>query len=516
MTTVSLVVSAVRPNSTPSPTLLAQLQTLPFQECFLVGNCPPTAPFQHIPDDNLARARNRAVQQATGDIICFIEADYVLTAGWFSALQAPFVDPTVVGVKGAFRTQQATLPDRFLQAEYVDRERRLIDQQRIDFIDLYSAAIRRSVFLANGGFDENIPYLHDREFAYRLSARGYRIVFAPNAAVEPAGKFGWRDYFSNKIAAGFWNAQVVRRFPTRGVSDSHTPQSLKMQIALVALLLPLLLLAPFAKWARQSILVIAGLLFGTMFPFTARTLRHDRAAALVAPFALTGRAVALGLGFGWGIIRPKPHITNQQTTIGGSNYIAKRLLDICGGLVGCLLLLPILPFIALAIKLESRGTVFFVQERVGQDGNLFRCYKFRTMVADADQKLEELIDIDTLEEPVFKLENDPRVTKIGRILRRWSLDELPQFWNVLRGEMSLVGPRPEETRIVNRYNAYHRRRLAVKPGLSGPMQVNGRGDLSMNERVRLEIEYIENYTLRRDLEILLQTFPAVLQGDGAR
>ncbi len=515
MTTVSLIVSAVRPTP-PSPDLLAQLQTLPFQECFLVGNSLPIPHFRHISDHNLARARNRAVQQATGDIVCFIETDYLLTDGWLTALLASFGDPSVIGVKGAFRTRRQGLPDRFLQAEYIDRDRRLIDQQRIDFIDLYSAAIRRDIFLANGGFDENIPYLHDREFAYRLSARGYRIVFAPNATVERAGKFGWRDYFGSKVAAGFWNAQVVRRFPTRGVSDSHTPPALKMQIALVAALLPLLLLAPLAKWARQGILVILASLFGTMLPFATRTVQHDRRVAYVAPFALTGRAIALGLGFGWGLIRPRPHITNQQTTIGGFNYIAKRTLDIIGGLIGCFILLSVLPIIAVAIKLESRGRVFFVQERIGQDGKPFRCVKFRTMVADAEKKLTELIDLEALEEPVFKLEDDPRVTRIGRLLRRWSLDELPQFWNVLRGEMSLIGPRPEETRIVNRYNAYHRRRLAVKPGLSGPMQVNGRGDLTLTERVRLEIEYIENYSLRRDLEILFRTFPAVLHGDGAR
>lgn len=516
MTTVSLVVSAVRPNSIPSSALQAQLQSLPFQECFLVGNTTPTNNFQHIPDANLARARNTAVQQATADIICFIEADYILSAGWFDALLAPFFDETVVGVKGAFRTNQTGLPARFLQAEYTDRDRRLIDEPRIDFIDLYSAAIRRDVFLANGGFDENIPYLHDREFGYRLAARGYRIVFAPDAAVEPASKLDWRDYLSNKLSAGFWNAQVVRRFPTRGVSDSHTPPSLKMQIGLAALLLPLLIFAPFSKLARQGAQLIVMLMVGTMVPFTARTARRDVAAATIAPVALTGRAVALGLGFGWGLIRPKPHITNQQTTIGGLNYIAKRTLDIIGGLVGCLILLFILPVVGLAIKLESRGSIFFIQERIGQDGKPFRCVKFRTMVADAEDKLAELIDIESLEEPAFKLEDDPRVTKIGRMLRRWSLDELPQFWNVLRGEMSLVGPRPEETRIVNRYNAYHRRRLAVKPGLSGPMQVNGRGDLPLNERVRLEIDYIERYTLRRDLEILLQTLPAVFKGEGAR
>jgi lipopolysaccharide/colanic/teichoic acid biosynthesis glycosyltransferase len=121
-----------------------------------------------------------------------------------------------------------------------------------------------------------------------------------------------------------------------------------------------------------------------------------------------------------------------------------------------------------------------------------------------------------LGEPVFKLDNDPRVTRVGRFLRRWSLDELPQFWNVLKGEMSLVGPRPEESRLVAIYNDWQRRRLSVKPGLTGPMQVQGRGDLSLETRVRLEVAYIESYSLRQDMAILLQTLPAVLRGNGAR
>ena len=510
MTTYSLIVSAVRPTSTLPPELLHQLQSLSFTDCFLVGRAQPTSYFQLIADNNLARARNRAAKKARGDVLCFIESDYLLGDGWFDALTAPFADSSVVGVKGAYRTDRTNVAARFLQAEYADRDRALVGTNRIDHIDLYSAALRRDVLLANGGFDENIPYLHDRELAYRLAARGYRIVFAPDATVRQVGRFTWRDYFEQKRAAGFWNAQVVRRFPTRSVSDSHTPLTLRAQIALVAMLLPLLLLAPFVNWTRRLASIVVGLLLSTTLPFAVRTGKP------IAPLALSGRAAALAIGFGWGLIRPKPNITNRQTTIGGVNYILKRLLDVAGGLAGCVLLAFLLPAVAAAIKLESRGGVFFIQERIGQDGKPFCCVKFRTMVADAEQQLDELIDLDALDEPAFKLDDDPRVTRVGRILRRWSLDELPQFWNVLRGEMSLVGPRPEETRIVALYNDYHRRRLAVKPGLSGPMQVSGRGNLTLNERVRLEIAYIENYTLRRDIDILLQTLPAVFRGEGAR
>jgi lipopolysaccharide/colanic/teichoic acid biosynthesis glycosyltransferase len=135
---------------------------------------------------------------------------------------------------------------------------------------------------------------------------------------------------------------------------------------------------------------------------------------------------------------------------------------------------------------------------------------------DAEAQLDELLALEELVEPAFKLDDDPRRTRVGRVLRRWSLDELPQFWNVLKGEMSLVGPRPEEVRVVAHYSDWHRRRLAVKPGITGPMQVNGRGDLSLDERVRMEVDYIEHYSLWRDLRLLAQTLPAVVEGKGAR
>jgi lipopolysaccharide/colanic/teichoic acid biosynthesis glycosyltransferase len=171
--------------------------------------------------------------------------------------------------------------------------------------------------------------------------------------------------------------------------------------------------------------------------------------------------------------------------------------------------------IAVLVKLDSPGPAIFSQVRVGQNGRLFRILKFRTMVDRAEEMLPRLVNLDALPEPVFKLRDDPRVTRVGRFLRRWSLDEVPQLANVLHGEMSLVGPRPEQAEVVARYTDDQRRRLAVKPGMTGPMQVSGRGDLTFEGRLALELDYIERYSLRRDLAILLRTIPAVVKGKGA-
>jgi lipopolysaccharide/colanic/teichoic acid biosynthesis glycosyltransferase len=142
-------------------------------------------------------------------------------------------------------------------------------------------------------------------------------------------------------------------------------------------------------------------------------------------------------------------------------------------------------------------------------------YKLRTMTADAERELAGVVSLEDLPEPMFKLRLDPRVTRIGRLLRRFSLDELPQLVNVLRGEMSIVGPRPEQIELVKRYQPEHRFRLDVKPGMTGPMQVYGRGDLDFTERLAVELDYVENLSLARDLRILFQTIPAVLRGTGA-
>lgn len=217
-------------------------------------------------------------------------------------------------------------------------------------------------------------------------------------------------------------------------------------------------------------------------------------------------------------LAPDEVSVTDSTEIGGIRGPAaaiKRLMDIVGALIALPISAPIIAVTAVVVKLDSPGPVFFSQERAGENGKTFTIYKLRTMVVNAEELLDDLIDLDTLEEPVFKLQDDPRVTPVGRFLRRWSIDELPQFVNVLKGEMSLVGPRPEESRLVRRYSQWHRLRLRAKPGLTGPVQINGRGDLPLEDRVRLEVDYINNYTLWKDLSILVRTIPVVVLGNGS-
>jgi exopolysaccharide biosynthesis polyprenyl glycosylphosphotransferase len=198
-----------------------------------------------------------------------------------------------------------------------------------------------------------------------------------------------------------------------------------------------------------------------------------------------------------------------------STMLLKRIMDVVGASIALLVLSPFLALIALAVRLDSRGPALFRQTRAGLNGDPFEMLKFRTMCADAAERLREVVDVESLPQPAFKVRRDPRVTRVGRLLRRTSLDELPQLLNVLRGEMSLVGPRPEEVWLVDRYGEADRFRLEMRPGLTGPMQVHGRGELSFHERMSVEREYVENYSLRKDVKILCQTLAAVVSGRGA-
>jgi exopolysaccharide biosynthesis polyprenyl glycosylphosphotransferase len=210
-----------------------------------------------------------------------------------------------------------------------------------------------------------------------------------------------------------------------------------------------------------------------------------------------------------------PVLAYDTGDLSRSTLLLKRAIDLAFSFVALVLLLPLFALIAVAIELDSRGPVFFSQRRAGRNGCPFRMRKFRTMVANAEDLLGDVVLLDALEEPMFKLQSDPRVTRVGRVLRRWSLDELPQLWNVLAGDMSLVGPRPEQVELVDRYAAEHLFRLSVKPGLTGPMQVYGRGELTFAERLAVERDYVENLSVGRDLRILGMTLAAVVRGRGA-
>lgn len=193
----------------------------------------------------------------------------------------------------------------------------------------------------------------------------------------------------------------------------------------------------------------------------------------------------------------------------------KRAFDLVVGAALLLLATPVIALLALLVRRESAGPALFVQRRVGEGGRVFRMWKLRSMVSDAEARLRELVDVERLEAPVFKLEDDPRVTRVGRFLRRWSLDELPQLWNVLLGDMSLVGPRPEEEPIAARYDAHQRRRLKAKPGLTGLQQLEARASGDLDERVRLDVYYLRRRTFLFDLWLLARTPLAVLRGKGA-
>ncbi|PYX88337.1 MAG: sugar transferase, partial [Acidobacteria bacterium] len=193
----------------------------------------------------------------------------------------------------------------------------------------------------------------------------------------------------------------------------------------------------------------------------------------------------------------------------------KRLLDVVGALIALLLLTPLFTVVSILIKLDSPGPVFYRAERVGRKGRRFLCCKFRTMISSADAIKSELRQRNERSGAMFKITDDPRITRLGHFVRRYSIDELPQFWNVLKGEMSLVGPRPHPVDDCARYQLDDLRRLDMTPGLTGLWQVTARRDPSFQKSMALDLHYIENWSLWMDLRILLKTFPVVLAGTGA-
>jgi exopolysaccharide biosynthesis polyprenyl glycosylphosphotransferase len=219
------------------------------------------------------------------------------------------------------------------------------------------------------------------------------------------------------------------------------------------------------------------------------------------------------------IMRPVsgyPLIHVEKAQDGGAKRFQKRMFDFCFALAALAAVSPILLFAAIAIKLTSRGPVFYASERIGLDGKSFTMLKLRTMVANADTLLEKLADQN--ESPggvLFKMRDDPRITSVGKLLRRYSIDELPQFINVLKQEMSVVGPRPPLRREVDTYDGEVKRRLLVRPGITGLWQVSGRSDLSWDDSVRLDLSYVENWSMVADLVIILRTLRAVLLPKGA-
>jgi exopolysaccharide biosynthesis polyprenyl glycosylphosphotransferase len=210
-----------------------------------------------------------------------------------------------------------------------------------------------------------------------------------------------------------------------------------------------------------------------------------------------------------------PVIALHRESLPSTTLLLKRLVDLVGALLALTLVSPVMAIIAVLVRVDSSGPVFYAAQRSGAKGRPFRCFKFRTMTTGADQLKEDLRARNERDGPIFKLTDDPRITRIGRFLRRYSLDELPQLWNVLRGEMSLVGPRPHPVDEVNRYQLHHYRRLDMKPGITGLWQVTARNSPSFDLNMHLDVTYIENWNLALDLRILMSTVRVLFAPEGA-
>ncbi|MGM1032033.1 MAG: sugar transferase [Bacillota bacterium] len=209
-------------------------------------------------------------------------------------------------------------------------------------------------------------------------------------------------------------------------------------------------------------------------------------------------------------------LTSNQVNADLSYLRIKRLIDFIGSLIGLILLSPLFLVVAILIKIEDpKGSVFFKQVRVGKDETEFQMYKFRSMVIGAEDRLQELLELNEISGAMFKMKDDPRITKIGKFIRRTSIDELPQLWNVLKGEMSLVGPRPPLLREVKEYSVYDKQRLLVTPGCTGVWQISGRNSLSFYEMIELDIKYIKERSIKLDLLIMIKTISVPFEKDNA-
>jgi exopolysaccharide biosynthesis polyprenyl glycosylphosphotransferase len=263
--------------------------------------------------------------------------------------------------------------------------------------------------------------------------------------------------------------------------------------------------------ARQVVVAGAERLADKEFLDFLRACRLRRVRVKVVPSAVTlmGGNSTFSQDSGVPLLEMRyPRLDNTQRAL-------KRMLDVVVSLGGLLVLSPLLLTVAALIKLTSPGPVLFGQKRVGADEKVFTCYKFRSMYADAEKRQAELEAENEAEGAIFKIKNDPRVTLVGRFIRRWSIDELPQLINVLFGEMSLVGPRPLPLRDFERMGEMHKKRLAAVPGITGYWQTSGRSDLSFEDMVRLDLYYIENWSLSLDIKIIFKTVGAVLRQEGA-
>lgn len=480
-----------------------------------------------------ASARNKGVQFANGEIILFTDSDCVPESNWISELVRPFSDPEVAAAKGRYLTKQKERIANFAQLEFEERYRKLLNYKYIDFVDSYSAAFRKSVFLSVGGFDQQFTVANneDVELSYKLVSKGYKMLFVPEAIVYHLHPNNIKDYLKVKFWRAYYRMQVYRKYPTKIFRDTYTPTSLKLQLVFAAIMAILLAFSVIQLLLRSSAIVFSlyCLLFSlfcfflSALPLSFYAWRREKALGIITPLLLIARAYVFlcGIIYGtWAFFLSREKFYS----------FTKRIFDLILSTLLLTMLAPFLILIGLLIKLDSSGPIIYKQKRMGKNGVYFTFYKFRTMVKNAENMKDQYRSLSALKGPVFKLKDDPRVTRIGKLLRRFSLDELPQIFNIIMGDMSFVGPRPlpeedikhpemlnpqgeiKEEQIKEWLKARHK----VVPGLTGLWQVSGRSDLPLEGWLKYDMEYLEKRSFWFDLKILFKTIPVVLLGKGAR
>lgn len=490
-------------------------------------------------------ARNAGAQKARGEIIVYTDSDCIAKPDWLEKMIKPFDDPEVIGAKGTYLTQQKELLARFAQKEFEERYRVLAQHKYIDFVDSYSAAFRKKEFLDVGGFDTQFSVANneDVELSYKLAAKGYKMVFVPDAVVYHTHSSDLFAYLRVKFSRAYWRMLVYKRFPNKAMRDTYTPLTLKIEFFLTLFIFvsflgmvgkSIAISYPHKHWAQvildmyfgTATLIFLGLLFLCTLPLSLRIMKEDFPVGVVAPFILIGRSIVFVLGTIAGIIA-----FFTQSLRDSAYPLAKRILDVTISFITLLILCPFFVILAMIIRLDSPGPIIFRHTRIGKDGRPFIFYKFRTMVKDAEYKKEELRKMSSLKGPIFKIKEDPRITKAGKFLRRFSLDELPQLFNVLNGTMSLVGPRPlpvidiEHPELLNpkssdidrsRLETWLIARQTVPPGITGLWQIRGRSNLPLEAWFNYDLEYLKRRSLWMDLKIMLRTIPVIVIGKGAQ
>lgn len=357
-------------------------------------------------------------------------------------------------------------------------------------------------------------------------SRAYAFVSLPvGLLLITAGRFAWRSWLYRQRAAGrFMNRTIiVGSGPAADELQARLEQDSFAGYSVVASFPPPRDVSVDEDWLSglSQLVDATGVEAVAVAPSDALTGQAVRQIAwqmegkpvdlLIAPAMMETGGTRLSVRPAAGL----PLLYLEEASLSRPQRFAKRVLDLVGAILAVVLLSPVLIGCAIWVRLTSKGPVIFRQTRVGRAGEPFTMLKFRTMVKDADSQREILRSDHALTGPMFKLDGDPRITSAGRFLRRWSLDELPQLFNVIGGAMSLVGPRPHPMDDVNRYEVMAYRRLALKPGMTGLWQVEGRSDLSWQEALQLDLFYVESWSLSGDAVLLARTVRAVIQGRGA-